>query len=61
MADLFPPTTEEMIAELKRELRYRDRVYPKQIAKKFLAKDTAERRLQIMEALIQRLERELSS
>lgn len=42
--DLFPPTLEDAIAELKRELAMREHVYPRLVAQRKLKADEVGRR-----------------
>lgn len=56
--DLFgglPATLDEQIAELERELRQRERVYPRLIANGTLRRDRAERQTAAMEAAVRTL------
>jgi hypothetical protein len=55
MSELFPPSVVEIIVELERELLARRRVYANRKMTGRLTKDTAERRIQIIEALVDRL------
>lgn len=57
MTDLLPVTLAEMLAELERELKARARVYPRQIAKRRLTQEVADRRVQVLQALLLRLRR----
>lgn len=55
MADLFerePISLDEQIAELERELRQRERVYPRLIASGQLTKLRAERQVLVMQAAL---------
>lgn len=56
MGDLFPVSREEMIAEVKREIAMRKRVYPLWVADGKLKQDRAARQIKIMEAVLQTLE-----
>lgn len=58
MPDLFPVTVDDMLAELRREIEVRYRVYPRQVAQKLLSADAMDRRIAIFEALIAKLEGE---
>jgi hypothetical protein len=50
MADFFPPTRAEIIAELARELAKRREVFPRWIADGKLKQDEADRRVARMQA-----------
>ena len=52
MSDLFQPSTSEMIAELEREIRMREQVYPGLVRKGSLAQNTANRRIAVMKAVV---------
>jgi hypothetical protein len=52
MPQLLPVSTHEMVQEVERELRLRIRIYPKHIARGVLSQPTAERRIEIMEAVL---------
>ena len=52
MSDLFQPSTSEMIAELEREIRMREQVYPGLVRKGSLAQNTANRRIAVMKAMV---------
>jgi hypothetical protein len=54
--DFFPVTTSEMIAEVRRELHYRRRLYPRWVSEGKLPEKTAARRLAIMAAILADLE-----
>lgn len=58
MRQLFPPSTEEMIGECEREIRQRENVYPRLIAQGRLTKPRAERQIEVMRAIIERLREE---
>ena len=51
-ADLLPVSHYEMICELERELVLRRRVYPKSVERKIMSQKTADRRIEIMEAIL---------
>jgi hypothetical protein len=59
MADLFPdPSTddiqlEDKIEELEKEIRYRHYVYKKQVANGRMKQETMDRRILIMESILQ--------
>ena len=52
MSDLFQPSTSEMIAELEREIRMREQVYPGLVRKGSLAQNTSNRRIAVMKAMV---------
>ena len=52
MPDLFPITTADKIAELRRELVMRRQVYARWVEIGTLAPEQAERRIAIMEAIL---------
>jgi hypothetical protein len=54
--DFFPVTTSEMIAEVRRELHQRRRLYPRWVTEGKLPERTAARRLAIMAAILHELE-----
>lgn len=51
MPDLFPPTMDEMIAEVEREIELRKRVFPRWIANGKMKQDVADRRIRILECV----------
>lgn len=55
MAELFEPTTVELIACVEREIRFRERVYPRQIAGGRMSHARAEREIRMMRAVLERL------
>lgn len=57
--DLLPITVAEMLAEVRRELRLRASVYPRQVATGRLKQDKADRQIAILEALARKLEAEV--
>jgi hypothetical protein len=52
MTDLFPITPAEVVTEMERELKMRHHVYTKQVADKKLSRDTADRRIAIVQKVI---------
>ena len=52
MPDMFAPTRDEKIAELEKELKYRLHVYPRLIAKGTMRQVTADRRNEVMAAIL---------
>ncbi len=58
MDDLFPVGPVEKIEELKREIKFRRRVYARMIDKGRLKQEVADRRIRIMEAILEDYESE---
>jgi hypothetical protein len=48
MPDLFPPTLDELIACADREVRYREKVYPRMIANGRMTQRRADREITLM-------------
>lgn len=61
MSDLLPITLQDMITELRRELRTRQRVYLRLIQTGKLQPHIAERQMGVLEAIIEHLEKETDS
>lgn len=55
MSQLFPPSVEDMISEIERELKQREFVYPRLIATGRLTKTRADRQIEVMRAIIEKL------
>ena len=55
MADLFPPSIDDQIAEAERELAMRRHAYPRWVASGTLKADRAERQVKAMEAILDTL------
>jgi len=55
-SDLLPVSREEMIAEVKREIEFRRRVYPRQVATGRMSQRNAERHIEVMTAVLALLE-----
>jgi len=53
--DLLPISTDDMLAEVEREIEVRQSVYPRWVADKKLSARTAARRIEIMQAIAERL------
>jgi hypothetical protein len=51
MNDLFPPTLDEQIACVDREIKLRQRVYPRRIADRRMTQALAARQIALMEAV----------
>jgi hypothetical protein len=56
--DLLPITLPEMVAELRRELRLRLKVYPRQVAQGNLSQRAAKRQTEVLAAILDKLESE---
>lgn len=57
MADLFPPSIDDQIAEAERELAMRRSAYPRWVANGTLKADKADRQVKAMEAILGTLRR----
>lgn len=55
MADLFPPSLAHQIAAVDREIRMRDRVYPRRVSNGQMRQDTADREIAAMKAVLETL------
>ena len=55
MTDLLPISVAEMIAEIEREIRMRESVYPRWVAAKKLSQAKADRQIAVMRAAVERL------
>lgn len=55
MPDLLPITLSEEIACVERELRLRMRVYPRFVANKRMTKEKADREIELMRSVVDRL------
>ena len=58
MPELFPVTLEEMIAEVRRELHMRQRVYTDMVAHGRMNRRQADRRIDVMAATLAYLEKQ---
>lgn len=56
MPDLFPPTIDDEIACVEREIQQRRNVYPRLIAAKKMTREFAEQQIKLMEAVLRRLQ-----
>jgi hypothetical protein len=56
MTDLFPPSIDEQIACVEREIRLREFVYPRRVRDKRLTQAKADRELETMRAIKATLE-----
>jgi uncharacterized membrane protein len=57
MADLFPPTLDELVACAEREVRFREYVYPRRVAAKRMTQEKAEKEIALMLAIVEELRR----
>lgn len=55
MSDLFPPTLQEQIAAVEREIKLRRRVYPRHITGGRMTQDFADKQIVLMEAVLESL------
>ncbi|HYJ44041.1 MAG TPA: hypothetical protein VEW06_06255 [Xanthobacteraceae bacterium] len=55
MTELFPPSVDDMIACVKREIAMRERVYPRRIAAGHMGQELAWREIATMRAVLQTL------
>lgn len=55
MDDLFPPTLSEMLSEVVREIDLRQALYPKFVSARKISKSRADRQIQVMEAVAEKL------
>ena len=55
MSDLLPISVADMIAEIEREIRMREAVYPRWVTAKKLTQDKADRQIAVMRAAVERL------
>jgi hypothetical protein len=51
----FPPTLDEQIAEVEREIKMREQVYPGMVRLKKLSQVKADRQIAVMKAVLGRL------
>lgn len=56
--ELFPPDLISMIGEVRREIAYRKSLYPRLVADGKMNPKTADRRIEVMQALLAKLEAE---
>jgi len=52
---LFAPTLNELVLCVEREIRLRERVYPRRVREHRMSQDAAERELELMRAVKDRL------
>jgi hypothetical protein len=58
MSDLYPVTLDDMISEVERELNQRRQVYARLVAADRMSRKYADRRYEVMEAVLTNLKRE---
>lgn len=58
MTDLYPVTLDDMISEVERELNQRRQVYARLVAAGQMSRKYADRRYEVMDAVLTRLKRE---
>lgn len=58
MAELLPVGLDEMIVDMRREIRLRLQVYAKMVNAKAMSRKVADRRIEISKAILARLEQE---
>jgi hypothetical protein len=56
MSDLFEPSLQDLILCAERELRMRERVYPRQVAAGRMSQTTADREIRLMGRILKLLE-----
>mgnify|MGYP001603284784 CR=1 FL=1 len=56
MADLFPPTLDDQIQSVEREIGYRERVYPRRVAARQMTQALADREISRMRAVLETLQ-----
>jgi len=56
MSELFPPSLDEQIACAEREIRYRERVYPRLVFNRKMIQAKADREIETMRAIKSTLE-----
>lgn len=55
MVELFEPSLQEMVLDAEREVRMRKQVYPKLVANGRMKPHDAERKIVVMQAIVERL------
>lgn len=55
MGDLLPVSIQDQIAEAERELKMREKVYPRQVEQRLMTQKTADLRISLMKAIIETL------
>lgn len=55
MPDLFPPSLDDQIASVEREISYRERVYPRRVQANQMTQKLADRELGRMHAVLETL------
>jgi hypothetical protein len=56
MAELFPPTKDELLACVQREINMRERVYPGWVLSGKMSKAGAEKQIALMKAVLAKLQ-----
>jgi hypothetical protein len=56
MAELFEPSIQDLILCAERELRMREKVYPRQVANRRMSQKTADREILLMQRIVKMLE-----
>ena len=57
MAELFPPSIEEQIACVEREIKYREHVYARRVSNKQMTQQLADREITRMKAVLNTLKK----
>jgi hypothetical protein len=55
VSDLFPPSLDEQIACVRREIGYRQRVYPRRVAARQMTQGLADKQIALMSAVLETL------
>lgn len=55
VTSLFPPSIDEKVACIEREVRYRERVYPRLVWAKKMSQQKADREIEVMAAILEDL------
>lgn len=58
MPDLLPITVQDMVTEIEREISMRREVYPKRVAAGSMRQIVADRRIEVMQAILRKLRHE---
>jgi hypothetical protein len=57
MSELFPPSAEDLVQCIRREIALREQVYPRRVADRRMSQRLADRELLLMRAVLKTLER----